>query len=93
MFVVKNLNYRLNLLDALSVLYGLYTDGSIKGSIDVYKHTVYAVTETGPDGEQTERIFEKKQEALAVSRHVRSVLKLPKNQKYIPMWILRPLIK
>lgn len=87
-FVVKNLNYRLNLLDALSVLYGLYTDGSIKGSIDVYKQTVYAVTEIGPDGEQTERVFQKKQEALAVSRHVRPVLKLPKNQKYIPVCVV-----
>ena len=87
-FLVKNLNYRLNLLDAISVLYSLYTADPVKASLDVGRYTVYAVTKVGPDGEQTEQIYRRKSEALAVSQHIRTIIKYPDKLKYIPVCLL-----
>ena len=87
-FVVKNPKDRLNLLDAISALYCLYSADPVGESLDVDKYRVFAVTEIGPDGEQTERVFKRKKEALAVSSHVRASTKWPKNIKYLPVCLL-----
>lgn len=87
-FIVKNLKYRLKLSDAISVLCCLYVSDPVKASIDVGRYTLYAVVQAGPDGERIGQTFRRKSEALAISPHVRAVIKYPDKLEHIPVCLL-----
>ena len=84
----KPLSGRLNMLDALAVVYCLYDKYAKVMTFDVRAFRRYVVVIRDKNGKEKELLFTSKKDALAVSPQVKTVFQFPKKMVYVNICLL-----
>lgn len=88
-FMAMNTTHRLNLQEAIAVLYCLYDEVLVLAhSYDTRRISRYAVTVIDKNGNEVEEVFTRKKEAAAYSADIRKKIVLPKKAEYQKICLL-----